>query len=481
MEELICYKKFKIDKKNEFYSENLSYMIFDNINFKTLFDRDNKIFVFHRCDFRGATFKNVYFYKNNFDRADFISCTFVNCTFDSVDFGRSQINNCYFEDTKFLYNKYNTNTIQMCSFINSYFHHENFFSNINNCSFNKCKLHNCDFNKSSVENVQFYDSNLEAINLATLHAQRLSFSSCELKSTKFGLPYIFGYFFAKTNLAEICSFYRGKVTDANDMIQYSSNLFKEQRYYEYFNSKIILNKLNELDKVLETLIYKMFQLCAVHMKDEIENLFNCIVFYTTNSILKYKLVYKFINILEHKDIKNIPLNCQLSYKEGLCRIKFILTKLDFNKEFYLDSNDSISLISFYCNIDNYDTAKNCTEDFLSKFCKSVNFKDGYMFVEAKKGSWIIIFAVISTVALLMPNFIEKYSNLLIETEYKWKMRKKIIKVLNSSNNVDTLQEITQLASNNNIIPKKPNNKETDNLIKLLGIIKEFVDLVKISF
>lgn len=53
------YKYFKKGSSSDFSAQNLSYHIFENIDFKQYFDVDKEITSFFRCDFRGSTYNGI--------------------------------------------------------------------------------------------------------------------------------------------------------------------------------------------------------------------------------------------------------------------------------------------------------------------------------------------------------------------------------------------------------------------------------------
>ena len=64
MHSLEKYKYFNYKKGVDYTANSLTYMIFENIDFKSIEENVS----FFRCDFRGSTFRNVNFYKKHWDK-----------------------------------------------------------------------------------------------------------------------------------------------------------------------------------------------------------------------------------------------------------------------------------------------------------------------------------------------------------------------------------------------------------------------------
>lgn len=469
MNEIKKSKYFKYKKYCDYTSMSLTDLIFENLNFKN----ENSIVSFFRCDFRGSSFKNVHFYKNIFDRADFISCTFIDCTFEETDFGRSQIKNCYFENCKLFNNKYNTNTIQISSFKNCKFIDEKIMSNICECSFINVDIIKCDFNRSSIDKISFYICNIKETNLATLHAEQLSFISCSLECIQLGLPYFFGYLFANTSLNKAECLYRGKLVSSQMFKEYAAKLLYENRYAEYWNSFVFLKKLDKLPFVLKEIIIKILSVNnEFYIYNELSNLFEYIIFYIENEIFSYDIIFNILSELYQLDSSKMPKNIELLFLLNLNKILYILQQNNFSEDFYNFSKKYTSVVTFVCNTTDYEIALNSTSELLHKIGNLYNLTDGYFLLDSKKGSWILTFIVISAVALTIPKIFKCYSDIILEFNFKRKLSRKILKLMDSIESVNKIKKITNIAKESKIVTgKEKENISVEDIKKIIESIK----------
>ncbi len=470
MHSLEKYKYFNYKKGIDYTANSLTYMIFENIDFKSIEENVS----FFRCDFRGSTFRNVNFYKNDFDRADFISCTFIECSFENVNFGRSQIKNCYFSNCNFERNIYNTNTLQISLLENCIVSQEKIMSNIYGCKYIDCSICDCDFNRSSVDKSIFNSCKIKDTNFATLHAECITFISCDLEKIKLGLSYLFGYLYSNTSLSNAECLYRGKIVTSDFFNEYASSLYTEKRFSEYFNSLIIRGKLKELPDFLSKILIEISESSnEIYIGDQLSNLLSAIIFYIEHEVFNYNIVIHMLEVLYTFEYKKLPLYIQMDYHARIDNLMFLLQKIDFSDGFYTEANRHTSVITFCCDTDDYNAAINATEQVMDKICKHCNLDRGYFLLNSQKGSWILTYVAISTIALLIPKLFKYYTDTFIEFNYKKKLSKKLTGLIEKSDSIKKISEITNVAEHAEVI--NANYSISEDLLA-----KKVIDSIKID-
>lgn len=462
------YNYFHYKKGIDYTASALTYMIFENIDFKFLKENAS----FFRCDFRGSTFKSVKFYKNNFDRADFISCTFIDCSFENVDLGRSQIKNCYFCNCKFERNIYNTNTLQISLLENCTLSQEKIISNIYGCRYVDCSIYKCDFNRSSVDKSTFTSCTIKDTNFATLHAECITFISCNLEKIKLGLSYLFGYLYSNTSLSNAECLYRGKIVTPEFFNEYACNLYTEKRFSEYFNSLIIRGEIKELPGILSKILSEIVESSnEIYIDDQISNLLSTIIFYIEHEVFNYNIVIDLLEVLYSFEYKKLPLNIQMDYHACIDNLMFLLEKNNFSDEFYAEANKHTSVITFCCDTNNYDAALNATKQVMDEICKRCNLDNGYFLLNSQKGSWILTYVVVSTIALFIPKLFKYYTDTFIEFNYKRKLSKKLTGLIEKSDSIKKISEITNVADQAEVINQNYDMSEDFLAKKVIESIK----------
>lgn len=466
MNSLQKYNYFNYNNKHDYSASSLTYNIFENIDFR----KYGKV-SFFRCDFRGSTFHDVFFSNIIFDRADFISCSFSNCTFEHVDFGRSQIKNCHFENCHFINNEYQTNTIQHTVFRVCSFENEKIMANLNECFYSDCKINNCDFNRSSLDNSTFDHCILTETNLATLHADKLKFVACSIESVKLGLPYIFGYLFAHTSLSKAECLYRGNQVEFELFKEYTEKLWDENRFSEYFNSLMILEKYDSLSKTLNSIIYKLKCENKSFIKEELYNLLDEICFYIENELISYNIIIELLTILYNLDLTAFDKDFQMTYFMGINKIMFILQNNDFSSSFYASAENNSSIVVFNCSTDDYQKAVYLTTSFLNQMNINEKMINSFQLVNAKQGSWVLTYIVVSAIALLIPKAFKIYTDIIIEFSFKKNLTHKMNLLIDNTKRISDLKKIAEISKEAKIISNNTEKDISDELSKILESIK----------
>lgn len=472
MEGVIKYKRFSNNGSLLREKENLTYTVFEELDFMNHLPQIS----FFRSDFRGSRFVNVSFYKNNFDRADFISAIFENCLFREVAIAACEMKNCYFNNSKFTLNTYANTSIQECTFENCTFENEKFLVNMKNCRFINCTLKNCTFERSTTEKMEFTDCEILKTDLATMHAENYSFKSCNLEDVSLGISYIFGYLFYKTDISRLYTLYRGdKIKISSDSLsEYIISLLEEQRFFEFLNTNIFLFKsFQVIPELFNNALNQLSQINNTTRRLEIVNLLDMFSFYILNNQLPYKLVCKILNILDEFDWTLFPFDEQILYMSMHKKIEMIITNFQYDNSFIESAIGSTQFITFRCKTNDYQEALKITSSFLDDIHAKLGLNKNYRLIMKEKGSWILTFAVVSTVGLMMPKIINNYSNIYFNFTVKNKISKKFNSILDDNNltsndktkAINTIQQIAKVASEAGIINQKYDTINLDEPMK----------------
>lgn len=259
----------------------------------------------------------------------------------------------------------------------------------------------CDFNRSSVDKSTFTSCTIKDTNFATLHAECITFISCNLVKIKLGLSYLFGYLYSNTSLSNVECLYRGKIVTPEFFNEYACNLYVEKRFSEYFNSLIIRGEIKELPGFLSKILSEIVESSnEIYIDDQISNLLLTIIFYIEHEVFNYNIVIDLLDVLYSFEYKKLPLNIQMDYHACIDNLMFLLQENDFSDGFYAEANRHTSVITFCCDTNDYDAALNVTKQVMDEICKRCNLDNGYFLLNSQKGSWILTYVVVSLIGIL---------------------------------------------------------------------------------
>jgi uncharacterized protein YjbI with pentapeptide repeats len=471
MGELVCVKKYISTNNHSREREDFTYTLFENIDFR----KEDKPTSFFRSDFRGAKFVNVIFYLNNFDRADFISCVFINCQFINVNVATCEIKNCYFNNVEFITNNYNNTSIQECTFYKCEFKNENLLINMKNCNFSESRLFNCKFERSTTEKIFLEKCVVSSVDFANMHAERYSFKSCELVNVDIDICYIFGYLFYDTNIYDINIIYMGKkieMSKENMLNRFACNLWAQQRYYEYINAKMLFDNIKCISQLIKKAFYEINKNTDYSTQLETLNIFDLLQFYSMCNMFDFDTLKDILNFLNNFDWGNFNSNKRIIYLTQVQRLELYLKESIYDEKFINSANTNISLVTFYCNTNDYNMAISTIKQCLNKICLIFGFSDSYEVIHVREGSWIITVAVITSCALLLPKVFKKYANVIIEISIKTKISRKIADKLNMKKlNINDFRKITDIASASGIISQTVENLDLSDISKIVDMLK----------
>lgn len=451
--------------------ENLSYTLFKDMD---LICNNNGI-SFFRCDFRGSKFINCNFYQNNLDRSDFVSCVFQNVTFNNTQIAACEIKNCYFNEVIFEeQNYYNNTSIQECTFVNCKFMSEKFLVNMKNCKFIECIFSNCGFERSTTEKLYFEECSICHTDLATMHAERHIFKNCDIKNVYIGIDYIFGYLFYNTNIEEMKVLYHGEevhIANSNAFAQYIKDLWTQQRYYEFINANIIYGYYDCIPETLQKSLELSKNKTDSIRELDISDILDSLCFYIENSILPYNCFVKAMNIIDNYNWSDFSSKEYITYMTICNKIALIVNKANFSENFINSAQDSISTVTFHCKTDDYDKAYNLTTTILSEICTACNLSENFILLDKEKGSWILTFAICSSVVLVLPKIIKCYADTILEFRTKSKISKQLEQKLENKHlKISDIKLISEIAEQANIITNNDMNYEKISIPNLIDSI-----------
>ena len=471
MNDITIVKRFFANGNFNREKENFTYTLFENIDFTN----DSEPTSFFRCDFRGAKFIDVHFFKNNFDRADFISCVFINTNFLNVNIATSEIKNCFFDNVIFTKNLYDFTSIQECTFINCTFENEDILTNMKNCNFIKCKIKNCRFERSTTEKISFESCDISSTDFANMHAERYNFKSCSMTDVNIDICYIFGYLFYNTNIYGINIIYMGErveFTEDNLLNNYASALWKQGRYYEFMNANIMFQNYDFLPKLIEKAFSEIDTSDNYLRKLEICNIFDLLQFYFTCNVFNFKIVNAILSFLDEFTWDIFDFDERIIYLSLFQKLKMYISEYKYDDMFINSAQNDFSIITFYCNTEDYNLAFKTVEKFLLEICAIIGVSGGFEFIEAKKGSWILIFLTVTSCALLLPKILKKYVDIYIEVDTKKRISKKLKDKLNKKNiSITEIKMIADIASDSGILKKNEDNVDLSDISKIMETIK----------
>jgi uncharacterized protein YjbI with pentapeptide repeats len=461
---LIARKKFCDTGSYQREKEDLTFCLFENINFY----ESKRHISFFRSDFRGSKFSLVQFYKNNLDRADFISANFTNCYFEQTNFGGCEIKNCYFENTDFKNNQYKDASIQQCIFNNCTFSNEKFLVSMFDCTFINCNIIDCSFEMSTTERLSFNDCLIENVDLATMHAEMHSFINCNLKNVCIDSGYIFGYLICRTNIESVDFLYRGEKVN----IDYSNiqKLYTQSRFFEYINANIIFKKYEDILLIIEETFEKIINYPAYLRKSELENILTAIIFYLQNNIIPFHIFIDIFFFITNYNWSIFSVSEKLSYLAKVETLKIMMNTGEYNIDFihYIPA-EIHSSVELHFQTEDYNSALEASKYLFHSISKELNIESTYNLINSRRGSWILLFSISTVSALLLPKIIKKYHNVICSIKITNSFCNRIINSLNKKNLSYT--ELELLAKTAEITVLNNKDDALSNVIDLLKVIR----------
>lgn len=439
MNELQLYRQDDFIEFKRFESRNLSYSVFENVNFHKYLH----LVSFFRSDFRGAKFTNIQFYKNNFDRSDFLSAVFIDCCFEKVQFGCCQMKNCYFENVKFTNNLYRNTSIHSTTFVNCEFPDETFLINMQHCKLNNCIFSGCTFEMSTTDNDTFDKCKFYNTNLATMHAENHKFVKCQFNNVCIDSSYFFGYSIANCTWNQVTFLYRGEYVDFEDMLteDFLRTFEAEHRYNDIINFYIDKKEQEKIPNMLKKSLYYYKELVHGRMLD-ISILLESLAFAAIYETVDYNILNEAITIITDADMSNYSFDERIEIDALCTKLKNALY-LKSHSEEYLTKIDvnSKSTLSINLNSDDYDKCVKTAKQLLN----SVSDECYWTLIEKQKGSWILIYSAATVIVLAaLPKIIKNFSDVYFDIKTKKVLSDKLLQKLEASD--VSLKEIKKLTT-----------------------------------
>lgn len=434
-------KDIKINENEDYTCKDLSYMNFKDIDFSLY----NPI-SFFRSDFRGSRFENIIFKNTILDRADFIACTFINCQFINVNFGSCEIKACIFVDSIIKQCIFDNVSIQESLFQKCELKEQHILVNMKDCELKDSKIINCTFERSTTEKNKYESCLLENIDFATMHAECHKFIDCKLINVKLDISYVFGYLLCNTSIKDFKILYRGKEVNL-DCKEQAMNFLENSRTYELINVFFIYQGFDKIPELLEDILLYLYNNYNSICKNDINNIFEALIFYTTHDMVPYDCFIDCVSRINSIVLPKLNLEGELQFIGYKEKLNHIITDGLYGKNFILSSYDKNALIILHIETDDYDEALNISNDFLEMLYRKCKLEGKWELIESRKGSWILTFVIPAMLIVMLPKVIKNYYNLISEIQIKHKIKKKIIKKIDNSrlstNEMDQLVDIIE--------------------------------------
>lgn len=459
------------DKQNEekVEKQDLTYQIFKDIDYTRLKYKTS----FYRSDFRGSKFENTVFYQNNFDIADFINNIFLNVEFNKVDFGEAEIKNCVFNKCYFKENTYKSVPFTNCTFIKCDFTNEVFHLTMKECTFKECTFKNCIYDQCSTDTIEFNDCTIIKCELSTMHAENYKIIGCTFRDTYLGVNFLGTYLIKETDFNLLSFKYRGNIVNisSSDFFeQYTRDMFKHFRYYEYLNLLVVLG-INciiedELARVLENfnnIDNKNLRLYTI------KSIFEMIEFYFGSNYLSISTTCNLLIVMEHYK-NNFSDDEKLNIECGIFRLINLITTSNLSTDYLLNCDPSeTALAEFTFDTDDIEEAKAKVDKLMCVVNQSFtnNYYDTpYSIVSIKKGSVIITIASSLLLILLAAKVAKSVCHTICKIQIEIATSKKLLNTIENTKTHGTMLNVLKKYNDyENVIEK--DNIEINNLTKYI--------------
>lgn len=439
MNELQLYRQDDFIEFKKFECRNLSYAVFENIDFH----KSIHLISFFRSDFRGTKFTNIQFYKNNFDRSDFLSAVFIDCSFEKVQFGCCQMKNCYFKNVKFTNNLYRNTSIHSTTFVDCEFPDETFLINMQHCKLSNCIFSGCTFEMSTTDSDTFDSCNFYNTNLATMHAENHKFVKCQFNNVCIDSSYFFGYSIANCIWNQVTFLYRGDYVHFEDIMveDFLKTLEAEYRYNDIINFYINKRAQEKIPDILKKCFYHYKELPYGRMLD-ISIILESLAFAAIYETVDYDILNEAIAIIADADKSSYCFDERIEIN-ALCTKLQNALYLRPHSEKYLAKIDinSISTLSISLNSDDYDKCVQTAEQLLN----FISDRSYWTLIEKKKGSWILIYSAATVIVLAaLPKIIKNFADIYFDIKTKKVLSDKLLQKLKATD--ISLKDIKKLTS-----------------------------------
>lgn len=438
MNEIQLYMQDDFIEFKRFESRDLSYSIFENIDFHKFIH----LVSFFRSDFRGTKFNNNKFYKNNFDRSDFLSAVFIDCSFEKVQFGCCQMKNCYFKNVKFKNNFYRNTSIHSTTFVNCEFPDETFLINMQHCKLVNCTFNGCTFEMSTTDNDTFECCKFYNTNLATMHAENHKFVNCEFNNVCIGSSYFFGYSIANCTWEQVVFLYRGEHVPFEDIMidEFLKKFEVEHRYNDILNLYINKNVQQRIPIMLRESFDYYSEMSYGRMLD-IALILESLSFAAIYETVDYETLHESLAIIANIDMASYSFDERIEIDALRTKLQNALYLTPHSENFLakIDVN-SKSTLSIRLNSDDYDKCINAARQLLN----SISDESYWTLIEKQKGSWILIYSAATVIVLAaLPKIIKNFADVYFDIKTKKVLSDKILhKLENTDISLKDIKKLT---------------------------------------
>lgn len=304
MKDIVKYKQFFDDGRDDRESENFQQFHFKDLNFEI---RETPI-SFFRSDFREVKMERVLFMGNEFERADFMDSYLTDSTFTRVHFGTDFIN-VYFNNVKFIDTQFDKCTFLRCVFNSCEFKGGHIIdSTVQNCTYISSKLDRIEFKENTFEDIEFDKSTFFSIDLANMTAKDFRFRNCTFSDLKIDPDYLGSYLIDGDFFNNIKFEYRGKqielFKEKEQILEALIRLWqKSSRFYELFNLLILYRKFSgsqgDLREYFKQIIVRLDKIQHPSIRSyNLSSIIKALNFYLNSNLLQIREYFDLIRAFE---------------------------------------------------------------------------------------------------------------------------------------------------------------------------------------
>lgn len=226
-----------------------------------------------------------------------------------------------------------------------------------------------------------------------------------------------------------------------------ANIESDNEIYSNDNPLVELVNTGKNFVLLEDILLYLYNNYNSICKNDINNIFEALIFYTTHDMVPYDCFIDCVSRINSIVLPKLNLEGELQFIGYKEKLNHIITDGLYGKNFILSSYDKNALIILHIETDDYDEALSISNDFLEMLYRKCKLEGKWELIESRKGSWILTFVIPAMLIVMLPKVIKNYYNLISEIQIKHKIKKKIIKKIDNSrlstNEMDQLVDIIE--------------------------------------
>ena len=173
--------------------------------------------------------------------------------------------------------------------------------------------------------------------------------------------YVFGYLLCNTSIKDFKILYRGKEVNL-DCKEQAMKFLENSRTYELINVFFIYQGFDKIPELLEDILLYLYNNYNSICKNDINNIFEALIFYTTHDMVPYDCFIDCVSRINSIVLPKLNLEGELQFIGYKEKLNHIITDGLYGKNFILSSYDKNALIILHIETDDYDEALNISND-----------------------------------------------------------------------------------------------------------------------